>query len=448
MSDSSADDTDLSGYMATQFVLYYRHHDRNRGVNSSLGHDSLRATWKYALKLTHANGAVSHLSYCSNIHPGESWAEVRSNLARFLPGIRQTMNPEGEFGIGLRLSAAAVGELAEPEILAEFRSFLDENKLYVFTINGFPYGPFHGTRVKEDVYLPDWQDDERLRYTNQIADVFAEFLPADQTGSISTVPGAFKGRIDSADDIWAMVRNMVKHVAHLVELEQRVGRSIVLALEPEPCCFLETIEESVDFFSRYLFSSESQVQLSILLGLEAREAEALLRKHLTLCLDLCHAAVEFESYDSCIADLRTAGVGIGKVQISAGLRLENVTTKTVDLLRPFDDNVYLHQVVEHKNGSLNRFPDLSDAFAALDEDGATREWRVHFHVPVFLDDLGDFSSTQFFVREALEKQKTDPVSIHLEVETYTWNVLPEQYRAQGMDDAIVRELQWVREILT
>ena len=400
------------------------------------------------MKLTHANGAISHLSYCSNIHPGESWAEVRSNLARFIPGIHQRMNPEGEFGIGLRLSAAAVGELAAPEVLAEFKSFLAENKLYVFTINGFPYGPFHGTRVKEDVYLPDWQDDERLRYTNQIADVFAEFLPADQTGSISTVPGAFKGRIDSADDIWAMVRNMVKHVAHLVELEQRVGRSIVLALEPEPCCFLETIEESVDFFSRYLFSSESQVQLSILLGLEAREAEALLRKHLTLCLDLCHAAVEFESYDSCIADLRTAGVGIGKVQISAGLRLENVTTKTVDLLRPFDDNVYLHQVVEHKNGSLNRFPDLSDAFAALDEDGASREWRVHFHVPVFLDDLGDFSSTQFFVREALEKQKTDPVSIHLEVETYTWNVLPEQYRAQGMDDAIVRELQWVREILT
>ena len=158
--------------------------------------------------------------------------------------------------------------------------------------------------------------------------------------------------------------------------------------------------------------------------------------------------MEFESYDSCIADLRTAGVGIGKVQISAGLRLENVTKKTIDLLRPFDDNVYLHQVVEHKNGSLNRFPDLSDAFAALDEDGATREWRVHFHVPVFLDDLGDFSSTQFFVREALEKQKTDPVSTHLEVETYTWNVLPEQYRAQGMDDAIVRELQWVREILT
>ena len=417
-------------------------------TDSSLGSDLFGATWTESVKLSHANGAISHLSYCSNIHPGESWAEVRDNLTRYMPQIRQAMSPDDEFGIGLRLSADAVGDLAAPAALAEFKTFLTDNKLYVFTINAFPYGQFHGTRVKEDVYLPDWQDEERLRYTNQVAEVFAEILPADQIGSISTVPGAFKARINNVEDIWSIARNMVKHVAHLVELEQRLGRSIVLALEPEPCCFLETIEESVDFFSDYLFSRESQKQLADLLGLDPGDTEILLRKHLTLCLDLCHAAVEFESYDSCIAELRSAGIDIGKVQISAGLRLENVTRDTINILRPFEDNVYLHQVVERCNGSLNRYVDLADAFTALSDDNVAREWRVHFHVPVFLDDLGDFSSTQFFVREALEKQRKDPVSTHLEVETYTWNVLPEQYRTQSMDAAIVRELQWVREILS
>lgn len=373
---------------------------------------------------------------------------MRANLERYLPDIRHAMNPDGEFGIGLRLSAAAVAELSAGDAVSEFKSFLADNQLYVFTINGFPYGPFHGTQVKEDVYLPDWQDSERLRYTNQLADVFARFLPAEELGSISTVPGAFSARVTSEDDIWAIAQNMVKHVAHLVELHRGTGKSIVLALEPEPCCFLETIDQSVAFFRDYLFSSQAQSQLAELVGVVPSEAKALLRKHLTLCLDLCHAAVEFESYDACISDLRAAGINIGKLQISAGLRLENVTTDTIKLLRPFEDNVYLHQVVERHNGVLNRFPDLGDAFAALSDDSAQREWRVHFHVPIFLDELGDFSSTQFFVREALDKHKTDPVSSHLEVETYTWNVLPEQYRSQTMDAAILRELQWVRDRLS
>lgn len=408
---------------------------------------------EFTLKLTLANGELNHLSYCSNIHPGESWQQVSDNLHRFLPGMRSNLQLEGEFGIGLRLSALAVSELAKAEAMEAFKAFLATNRLYVFTINGFPYGPFHGTRVKEDVYLPDWQDAERLRYTNELADVFAQFLSEGQTGSISTVPGAFKARVTDEDCIWRMARSMVKHVVHLVRLEQRTGRRIVLALEPEPCCFLETIDESVAFFSDYLYSPASRAQLSEALGVDATEADQLLRTHLTLCLDLCHAAVEFEHYDDCIATLRSAGVGIGKLQISAGLRLEDVTRDTIALLQPFDDQVYLHQVVERRAGVLTRFTDLSEAFASLESDDAldtenTREWRVHFHVPIFLDDLGQFSSTQFFVREALQKHRTDPVTEHLEVETYTWSVLPDQFREQGMDEAIVRELQWVRDLLS
>ncbi len=408
------------------------------------------------MQIENSLGSFDHLTYCSNIHPGENWAEVQRNVHKHVPVIRDALqegaagnlNDRGGFGIGLRLSAAATAELAEPEAMKKFKEFLTGNQCYVFTINGFPYGPFHGTRVKEDVYLPDWKDDERVRYTNQIADVFRHLLPEGQTGTISTVPGAFKACVTNDTDVALIAANMVRHVAHLAQLERDYGSSIVLALEPEPCCFLETIDESVNFFKHSLFCEESAQQLSALLGVSADESSRLLRKHLTLCLDLCHAAVEFENAVQCLQALNDAQINVGKIQISAGLRLTNVTTATAELLRPFDDDVYLHQVIEKHGDTINRYADLPDAFANLNDNDLPREWRVHFHVPIFLDDLGDFSSTQFFVREILALHKQNPISNHLEVETYTWSVLPDVYKTQSIDDAIVRELNWVRQQLS
>lgn len=400
------------------------------------------------MKLTHSTGGLTHLSYCSNIHAGESWQAVRENLERYLPGIRDALSPGEPFGIGLRLSAAAVSDLAAPEALSEFQRFLQHNALYVFTINGFPYGPFHGTRVKEDVYLPDWMDDERLRYTNQLADVFATILPDNQSGSISTVPGAFKERVKSASDVRLMADNMVRHAAHLATLHQATGRCITLALEPEPCCFLETIDESVDFFSKQLFGDASVSLLAELLDTDLNTARDLLQTHLTLCLDLCHAAVEFEDPDECLAKLEAAGITIGKLQISSGLRLKNVTGSTVESLKPFIDTVYLHQVVERHNGVLRRFTDLPDAIEHLGNSTESREWRVHFHVPIFLEELADFSSTQPFVAAMLKRHRARPISDHLEVETYTWDVLPPELRTESVDQAIIREMRWVLEALS
>ncbi len=400
------------------------------------------------MKLLHSSGSLSHLGYCSNIHAGESWQAVRENLQRYIPGIRDALVPGEEFGIGLRLSAAAVNDLAKAEALQEFRQFLTQNNLYVFTINGFPYGPFHGTRVKEDVYLPDWMDDERLRYTNQLADVFASILPDGQGGSISTVPGAFKERVAGPDDIRQMADNMIRHAAHLANLHVSTGKFIALALEPEPCCFLETIDESVDFFSQELFSDASAELMASLTQTDKASALKLLRKHLTLCLDLCHAAVEFEDPDDCLAKLESAGITVGKLQISSGLRLKDVSAATVDSLEPFIDKVYLHQVVERHNGTLNRFTDLPEAIEHLGNSQESREWRVHFHVPIFLEELVDFSSTQPFVATMLSRHKEKPISDHLEVETYTWDVLPAELRTESVDQAIVREMRWVLEALS
>ena len=394
-------------------------------------------------------GNGGHLTYCTNIHPGETWPEVRSNLERYLLSVKAQMAPRGGFGVGLRLSAIAARALAEPRTLAEFKSFLQRNRLYVFTLNGFPYGPFHGEPVKENAYLPDWKQDDRLEYTNLLADLLVELLPDDPEleGSISTVPGAFKPHADTPEKVERITDVLLRHVAHLVKLRSRTGRTIGLALEPEPCCFLETVEETIAYFRNSLTSEAAVQRLMTLAGVPQATAREALHRHIGVCLDLCHAAVEFEDAEGCLRQLRGANIRVHKMQLSSGLRVPGVDARTEELLRPFDDRVYLHQVVERTADGLNRYVDLADAFASLPGGRGEREWRVHCHVPVFLEDMGQFASTQSFICDALAAHRKNPITAHLEAETYTWSVLPNQYRGASMDHAIARELSWLREHL-
>jgi sugar phosphate isomerase/epimerase len=390
-----------------------------------------------------------HLTYCSNIHPGETWSAVRGNLERYFAPVRDRVAPGEKFGVGLRLSARAARELAQPAAFEEFQDFLARNRLYVFTINGFPFGTFHNTRVKEEVYLPDWRDEERVAYTNLLADLLLRLLPDEKglTGSVSTVPGAFKPAIASEADVEKMAENYLRHVVHLIELERRTGRRITLAIEPEPYCYIETIDEAVRFFKRRLFSAQAVRRICELTGMERQAAAVALHDHLGLCLDLCHAAVEFEDPHDSLRRLDDAGIGIFKMQISAGLRLPELSDRALDALHRYEDPVYLHQVVESGPGGLRRFADLPEAFASVNGSRRDVEWRVHFHVPIFFDQLEEFSSTQFFIREFLQMHRRSPVSQHLEVETYTWNVLPESLRIAAVEDAVARELNWVRQQL-
>lgn len=392
---------------------------------------------------------AGHLTYCTNIHPGETWDEIRANLGRYLPQVKRRVSPDAPFGVGLRLSEVAARALGEPAVLQEFQRFLRDEGLYVFTVNGFPYGPFHGTRVKEGVYLPDWRDDARLEYTNLLADLLAQLLPADgpRYGSVSTVPGAFKPNAATPGDVALIVERLLRHVAHLVTLQRAGGRRIVLALEPEPCCFLETIEETVRFFDEHVFTESSVSRVAELTGLEAAEAGRALRSHLGVCLDLCHAAVEFEDAARCVGLLEAADIEVAKIQVTAGLRVPCVTASAATALEGFADAVYLHQVVERRSGVLNRYTDLDEALRSKDwRDGAS-EWRIHFHVPVFLEALAGFHSTQEFVREVLALHRRRARTEHLEVETYTWSVLPARYRDVPIEEAIARELAWTREAL-
>ena len=386
-------------------------------------------------------GQLGHLTYCTNIHAGEPLDEVMASLARHLPGVRAAAGGNGPFGVGLRLGHAAAEALRDAKALAALKRFLAEGGYYVFTINGFPYGAFHGRAVKEDAYKPDWSDPHRLAYTDHLAELLAELLPQGQLGSVSTVPCTFKpwaaGRLD------AIVENLVKHVAHLISIEKSKGKIISLALEPEPCCLLETIEETVAFFNAHLFSRAGISRLAALTGLSAAGAESAMRRHIGVCYDVCHAAVEFEDPKGSIERLRGNGISIPKIQLSSALKVARVDAGSAKQLAAFAEPVYLHQVVQKSNGSLRRFVDLPQALAEA-ERAAGAEWRVHFHVPVFLEKMEHFGTTQSFLAEILRLHRAEPISPHLEVETYTWDVLPATYRNVELAAAIARELNWVK----
>ena len=396
----------------------------------------------------------SHLTYCTNVHAGESWPETFASLRRYLPAVKARVAPERPFGVGLRLSAQAAEELSAMPALEAVREFLQAGGFYIVTITGFPYGRFHGTRLKERVYLPDWQDDARASYTDCLARILSALLPEGGSASISTVPGGFKPAAGDADGLSRMqsevAANLLRQAVRLAELEARSGRSICLALEPEPCCLLETVDETVRYFEQHLFSRAAIAETMALSHRSAADAEALLRRHLGVCFDVCHAAVEYEEVDA-LDRLLAAGIAVPKLQLSAALAIPEVDAGTPARLAPFDDGVYLHQVVERRgDGRLLRFTDIAEAGAALHADrrpGDRREWRVHFHVPLFRREVGEFATTQDYLAGVLARHRRRAVAPQLEVETYTWNVLPAAERQPDLADDIARELQWVTHAL-
>ncbi len=385
-----------------------------------------------------------HLTYCTNIHAGETWAEIEAALGRFLPDIKWRVAPDRPMGIGLRLSAIAAEDLARPANLQALQRFLDAHDLYVFTINAFPYGPFHGQRVKEHVYEPDWRSPERLVFTNRVADILVRLAPEGVESSISTVPGAFKAHVTGPEDVVRIRDAMIRCAAHLYEVQQTTGRAIVLALEPEPACFLETTREAIAFFEEHLFSASAVALLGSLMGAAPAAAEAALRRHLGLCFDVCHSAVAFEDPAATLAAIERAGIRIAKLQLSAALQIRCTGPEIEAILAPFDDGIYLHQTVEARDGRITRHTDLADAFSALRRGESGGEWRVHCHVPVFLDRFEALQSTQPTLREVLEICRGREISKHFEVETYTWSVLPPALRHSDLGGDIVRELKWVR----
>ena len=398
------------------------------------------------MKLNQLSGNV-HLTYCTNIHAGQSWQDIRASLDEYVPAIKSIVAQSQPMGIGLRLSGEAAAAARQPEALASFRDQLSVLGAYVFTINAFPFGPFHGVRVKEDVYLPDWRDRERVTFTANSAAVLAGILPDGIEGSISTVPGAFKPNGRSSEAVAAMARNLMMAVADLVDLKRRTGKHIALALEPEPCCFLETTDESIAFFEGALLKPETLDMLGGITGVGRSEAEILLRRHLGICYDVCHGSVEYEDTVAALDRLLAAGIAIPKIQLSAAMRIPAMTKGLIDAVMRYNDGVYLHQSIVRSGDNLSRHVDLPDAVTAFGEGQADGEWRIHCHVPVFLADLGEISSTRSDLVATLAALRQRTRSSHLEVETYTWDVLPDNIRTGSKSADIAREIAFCRQEL-
>jgi len=381
-----------------------------------------------------------HLGYCTNIHRGESWPETWENLKTHTMAVRDRVSKPGErYGIGLRLGAQAARDLAQPAQIDAFRQWLEDENCYVFTINGFPYGQFHGTRVKEQVYRPDWTTPERLEYTNQLFDLIAAIVPEGVSGSVSTLPGSFKEfGIDEAG-LGLICDNLDSCRRHIEELSEKTGRDLHLGLEPEPLGLFETSGESVKFFG---------------LLLDHVGGDASLLKTVGINYDTCHLAVEFEEAGKALQRLTDHGIRLSKIHLSSALKLkpEPAALKRV---AEFQEDTYLHQVVVFSGDDvpLRRFRDLPDALAEAGSlaEGQTlgEEWRVHFHVPIHAQPEMLFGDTRDHIDGTVEWLKANPTACeHLEMETYTWEVLPEAIRAGNVVDQLEREYRWCLDSLT
>lgn len=373
---------------------------------------------------------------------------MKNSLVTYVPEVKKRFSPNAPMGVSLRLANATVEELlAKPEERDWLKQFLQENQLYVFTVNAFPYGPFKGEIVKEKVYEPDWTTQARTQYTMHIADILAEITDQSVEPTIQTAPLAYRPKVISQDYITAFNENIYRVIAHLMALEKRTGHRVKLAVEPEPFCYLETIPETVEWFKENIYSLAAAKRISKLSGQPLSEVFGATRRYLGIVLDICHQSVEFENIADDIEQLSQAGIPIFKLQEAAALRVDNVTPEIVQELKKYTGTIYLSQTTEMRNGVITRFLNLEDAIAAWESDPGPREWRTHFHVPVFLKDLGPFQTTRSGIDDALRVHARTPLSTHLEIETYTWDVLPDHLKTGDITEYVVRELEYVRDEL-
>lgn len=387
-----------------------------------------------------------HLTYCTNIYPAETWQEVFDNLRDSAPLIKQRLAPHHPFGIGLYLSNTASLEILQENRLSAFKTWLDKNDLYVFTMNGFPYGGFHGKVVKDKVYQPDWSNPERTKFTKRLFQILSTLLPDGMEGGISTSPVSYKYWLtneQSRDDVFSKATiQLIEVTSQLHEIENTTGKLLHLDLEPEPDCFLENSDEVVFFFNHYLFE-QGATFLSKKTGSGLKQAREIIRKHLRICYDVCHFAVEFEDPKEAIKKFEANGISIGKIQISSALKADLFSDNREIILKELSEFVeptYFHQAVANINHKKIQYRDLDHAILNINDDA--KELRTHFHVPIFLENYGKLKSTQTDISEVIELAKQKKLTTHLEVETYTWEVLPDKLKT-SLTDSVCRELEWV-----
>ncbi|NLF94465.1 MAG: metabolite traffic protein EboE [Oligosphaeraceae bacterium] len=384
--------------------------------------------------LIHQGDHSCHLTYCLNVHPGESWQEQFQAVQTYPARIKKLLGITQDFGLGLRFSASSAAFLrSHPAAIAEMRDFCAGEGLYPFTVNAFPYGEFHRQPVKRSVYLPDWSSPERLQYSLDAAAVLAQLLPAGLSwGSISTMPLAYRGQM-STQALYAAIMNLDQLVSALQILELESGKHISFGLEPEPDCLLDSCSSTVNFFEQIYWRY-------------SRHAREVSSRYLGVCLDTCHQGVLGESPADCLQKFSQAGISLAKVQLSAAPVFDRSGLSQAE---SFQDQVYLHQCsVRLQPGSRQsiRFPDLPEGLYFARQQQAP-ELRTHFHIPLTAGDDHGRSSTRTDLDDNFFRQIARQDLRHLELETYTFAVLPQELRQLPLEQCLAADLNWCRNKL-
>lgn len=378
------------------------------------------------------------IGYCTNVHAGRTLDETVATVERHAGAVRDRVSPNGFLPIGLWLSAASAHALhSTPDGARRLRDRLLERGIAICTLNGFPYGDFHAQEVKRAVYVPHWADVRRGLYTMQLADILADLLPDPGTvpgvgrdAGISTLPLGWRPTfsLEGCGASVGMAAAQLEQVArHLMRIEDRTGICLHVDLEPEPGCMIDRAQHAVDFFAQALRPDSSDADIL---------------RHVRICHDICHSAVMFEAQSDAIEAYRSAGIRIGKVQVSSAIACDG-SQRAFRALRHFDEPRWLHQAsVLDGQGDVHFYEDLERAFDHA-PDGV---WRVHFHVPVFAEFLGPLHTTQGEIGLALEALGPELSSTMLEVETYAWNALPTEHRLGTLADGIAQEIAWTRAL--
>jgi hypothetical protein len=347
--------------------------------------------------------------------------------------VREAVAPEQRFAIGLRLGADAARELADPRELYEFRKWLDQKNAYVFTINGFPYGNFHGSRVKDQVYRPDWTTNERLDYTLLLFSILEKLLEPGEEGSVSTLPGSFKEFLPDQEIPDTLLQKVDACALEIEKLAGPKNLDLHLGMEPEPLGLFETTPETVSFFEKLLDKGSD---------------EEIIRKRIGVNYDCCHLAIEFEDAHEGLDSLVKHGIRLSKLHLSSALSAKP-TENNLLRLKDFIEPVYLHQVTLGKDGQcIRRIKDLDTALEMQRAGNLPEadEWRIHFHVPLHASPGGDMGDTRLHVIDTLFWLSKNPNACrHLEMETYTWEVLPEKLQAGTVVEQVGKEYQWTLE---
>ncbi|MFC5803972.1 metabolite traffic protein EboE [Streptomyces formicae] len=381
------------------------------------------------MRFRHPDGSTVHLSYCTNVHPAETLDGVLTQLRDHCEPVRKRLGRD-RLGIGLWLAKDAAHALVtDPAALRGLRGELDRRGLEAVTLNGFPYEGFGADEVKYRVYRPDWTEQPRLAHTSDLARLLAALLPDDVTeGSVSTLPLAWRTRYDeqAANTAHTALTTLAER---LDALEELTGKSIRIALEPEPGCTVETTADAIGPLT------------------------AIADSRIGICIDTCHLATSFEEPGPALDALTAAGITIPKAQLSAALHAEHPHLPEVrDALAAFAEPRFLHQTRTRTAAGLRGTDDLHEALAAdALPDGAP--WRAHFHVPLHAPPAPPLTSTLPVLQDTLARLVGGPAPLthHLEVETYTWQALPAELRPRSraqLADGIAAELTLARDLLT